>query len=64
MAGRLGGTDFVNTIVIAHPGGLTRAQIRAIKVNFTLNSLAIPSWSHPTSLFQVHSSWVLAEGKT
>ena len=32
MIGRLGSTDFVNTIVIAHPGGLTQSQIRAIKV--------------------------------
>jgi len=32
MAGRLGSTDSVNTIVIAHPGGLKPAQIRAIKV--------------------------------
>jgi hypothetical protein len=63
MSGRLGSTEFVNTIVIAHPGGLTRAQIRAIKVRFTLNSWAI-SWSHPHLLFQVPSSWALAEGKT
>ncbi|KAF8478080.1 dienelactone hydrolase endo-1-3,1,4-beta-D-glucanase [Russula ochroleuca] len=32
MAGRLGSTDSVNTIVIAHPSGLTPAQVRAIKV--------------------------------
>jgi hypothetical protein len=32
MAGRLGSTEFVNTVVIAHPGGLTPAQTRAIKV--------------------------------
>lgn len=33
MAGRLGSTEFVNTIVIAHPSNLNPAQIRAIKVN-------------------------------
>ncbi len=33
MAGRLGSTDLVNTIVIAHPSNLKPAQIRAIKVN-------------------------------
>jgi len=32
MAGRLGSTDLVNTIVIAHPAPLKPAQIRAIKV--------------------------------
>jgi carboxymethylenebutenolidase len=32
MAGRLGSTDLVNTIVIAHPNSLAPAQIRAIKV--------------------------------
>ncbi|KAF8501050.1 dienelactone hydrolase endo-1-3,1,4-beta-D-glucanase [Russula emetica] len=32
IAGRLGSTDLVNTIVIAHPSKLTPAQIRAIKV--------------------------------
>ncbi|KAI0283912.1 dienelactone hydrolase endo-1,3,1,4-beta-D-glucanase [Russula aff. rugulosa BPL654] len=32
MAGRLGSTDLVNTVVIAHPSGLTQGQIRAIKV--------------------------------
>ena len=33
MAGRLGSSDLVNTIVIAHPANLKPAQIRAIKVN-------------------------------
>ena len=33
MAARLGSTDSVNTIVVAHPGGLKPAQIRAIKVS-------------------------------
>ena len=33
MAARLGSTDSLNTIVIAHPGNLTHDQIRAIKVN-------------------------------
>jgi Dienelactone hydrolase family len=33
IAGRLGSTDFVNTIVIAHPSNLKPSQIRAIKVN-------------------------------
>lgn len=32
IAGRIGSTDLVNTIVIAHPSGLKPAQIRAIKV--------------------------------
>jgi len=32
MTGRLGSTDFVNTVVIAHPSNLTQGQIRAIKV--------------------------------
>jgi dienelactone hydrolase len=32
IAGRLGSTDIVNTVVIAHPSPLTQAQIRAIKV--------------------------------
>jgi dienelactone hydrolase len=32
MAARLGSTDSVNTIVVAHPGSLKPAQIRAIKV--------------------------------
>ncbi|KAF8478074.1 dienelactone hydrolase endo-1-3,1,4-beta-D-glucanase [Russula ochroleuca] len=32
MAGRLGSTDFVNTIVIAHPSNLKPADTRAIKV--------------------------------
>jgi len=32
MAARLGSTDLVNTIVIAHPGNLKPAWIRAIKV--------------------------------
>ncbi|KAI0283913.1 dienelactone hydrolase endo-1-3,1,4-beta-D-glucanase [Russula aff. rugulosa BPL654] len=32
IAGRLGSTDLVNTIVIAHPSNLKPAQIRAIKV--------------------------------
>ena len=38
MTGRLGSTDFVNTIAMAHPGNLTQAQIRAIKVSLFLNS--------------------------
>jgi dienelactone hydrolase len=33
IAGRLGSTDLVNTVVIAHPSNLKPAQIRAIKVN-------------------------------
>jgi dienelactone hydrolase len=32
MTGRLGSTDFVNSVVIAHPSNLTQGQIRAIKV--------------------------------
>jgi hypothetical protein len=39
MSGRLGSTDYVNTIVIAHPGELKPVDIRAIKVgNPTSNS--------------------------
>jgi hypothetical protein len=34
MACRLGSTDSLNTIVIAHPAKLTPAEIRAIKVIF------------------------------
>lgn len=32
MAGRLGATDAVNTIVIAHPAKLSATEMRAIKV--------------------------------
>jgi hypothetical protein len=32
MAGRLGSTGLVNTIVIAHPSNLKPAQVRAIQV--------------------------------
>jgi len=32
MAGRLGATDAVNTIVIAHPAPLSAKEMRAIKV--------------------------------
>ncbi len=32
MAARLGSTDFVNTVVIAHPANIKSAEIRAIKV--------------------------------
>jgi hypothetical protein len=32
IAGRLGSTDSLNTIVLAHPGSLTSDDIRAIKV--------------------------------
>ena len=66
MSGRLGSTDFVNTIVIAHPGELKPVDIRAIKVsnpNPTLNICP----SDNLILFlspQVPSSWVLAEGIT
>ena len=61
MTGRLGSTNLVNTVVIAHPSDLTQAQIRAIKVALFLNS-----WSHGLSrvCLQVPSSWALAEGKT
>ena len=38
MTGCLGSTDFVDTIVTAHPSSLTQAQIRAIKVSLFLNS--------------------------
>ncbi len=34
MAGRLGSTDSVNTVVIAHPSNLKQAQIRALKVSY------------------------------
>jgi len=32
MAGRLGGTDAVDTIVIAHPAPMSAKEMRAIKV--------------------------------
>lgn len=32
MAARLASTDLVNTIVVAHPGALKPAEIRAIQV--------------------------------
>lgn len=50
MAGRLGSTGFVNTLVLAHPSNLTQAQIRAIKVRLTLNTVVghlMVSPSHP-----------------
>jgi hypothetical protein len=62
MTGRLGSTDFVNTVVIAHPSNLTQGQIRAIKVNLTLNSWLSHGLTHVS--LQVPSSWALAEGKT
>jgi len=61
MAGRLGSDDLVNTIVIAHPGNLTPAQIRAIKVN--LPRMLCPSRDLTYMSPQVPASWVLAEGK-
>jgi hypothetical protein len=63
MAGRLGSTDSVNTIVIAHPSGLTPAQVRAIKVgNSTSNSCPPDGLTRFSP--QVPSCWVLAEGNT
>ena len=62
MTGRLGTTDFVNTVVIAHPSNVSQSQIRAIKVNITLNSR--PSYGLTHVSLQVPSSWALAEGKT
>ena len=58
MAGRLGSTDLVNTIVIAHPGGLNHAQIRAIKVNLE------NSWpSHGLTLVTLPGSLFLGAGR-
>jgi hypothetical protein len=53
MAGRLGSTDSVNTIVIAHPSFLTPAQIRAIKVGYPLivvHLMVSPASSHRSRL--------------
>jgi dienelactone hydrolase len=61
IAGRLGSTDFVNTIMIAHPSNLKPAQIRAIKVN--LPRMVCPSHDFTHVSPQVPSSWALAEGK-
>ena len=51
MAGRLGATDSVNTIVIAHPAPLSDKEMRAIKVSglssaFSRGSDAWPSGPH------------------
>jgi hypothetical protein len=51
MTGRLGSTDFVNSVVIAHPSNLTQGQIRAIKVNLTSNVVGHLRVS-PASLFR------------
>ena len=32
MAGRLGSTDYVNTVVLAHPSNVKPADVRALKV--------------------------------
>jgi hypothetical protein len=61
IAGRLGSTDLVNTIVIAHPSNLKPAQIRAIKVN--LPRMVCHSRDFTYVSPQVPSSWALAEGK-
>ncbi len=62
MAGRLGSTDLVNTIVIAHPSNLKPDQIRAIKVN--LPRMFYPPHDLIYVSPQVPSSWALAEGKS
>jgi hypothetical protein len=65
MAGRLGSTDFVNTIVIAHPSNLKPADTRAIKVgNLTLKSCPSNGLTCFSFSSQVPSCWVLAEGNT
>ena len=61
MAGRLGSTDSVDTIVIAHPSSLKPAQIRAIKVG--LPRMVCPFHDFTYMSPQVPSSWALAEGK-
>ena len=59
IAARLGSTNSVNAVVIAHPAKLTSDQMRAIKVidpsisSAVCLTLAIP---------QVPVSWLLAEG--
>ena len=61
LAGRLGGsTDYVNTVVLAHPSNLKPRDIRALKVgNRTSNSDGL-TYFPP----QVPSCFVLAEGNT
>jgi hypothetical protein len=62
IATRLGATDFVNTIVIAHPISLKSAEIRAIKVNpgyFIMIRLEVILTA---LILQVPTSWLLAEG--
>ena len=50
MAARLGSTDTVNTIVVAHPAKLTADQLRAIKV--TLPRSIVRLKVSPTPLFR------------
>jgi hypothetical protein len=61
MAGRLGSTDLVNTIVIAHPSNLKADQIRAIKVNLPCMLYLSHNLIY---MSKVPSSWALAEGKS
>jgi hypothetical protein len=48
MAVRLGSTDLVNTIVVAHPASVSPAQMRAVKVNM------IPSVLSQVSLISLN----------
>jgi hypothetical protein len=62
IATRLGATDLVNTIVIAHPISLRSAEIRAIKVtpgHFIVIRLEVRLTA---LILQVPTSWLLAEG--
>jgi hypothetical protein len=63
MAARLGSTELVDTIVIAHPTNLTTVDTRAIKVD---NPTSKTHLSNGLTCFspQVPSCWVLAEGNT
>ena len=62
MAARLGSTELVDTIVIAHPTNLKSVDIRAIKVGNPSRNSSV-RWSYFFSP-QVPSCWVLAEGNT
>jgi carboxymethylenebutenolidase len=59
IAVRVGATDFVDTVVIAHPGGINAEHIKAIKVRPCANMHLIPSLRMSV---QVPASWVCAEG--
>jgi carboxymethylenebutenolidase len=62
IAARIGSTDSVDTLVLAHPGPLTAEQIRAIKV--TPYSSPRPAEGLTCVFPQVPTSWALAEGQS